>query len=299
MKLLVLGGTRFVGRAIVQAALDRDHEVTLFNRGSNRELFARARRIIGDRATGDIDQIGQERWDSVVDVSAYRPAEVRSALRALDGNTEQYLFISTVSVYDHPAPGAAEDGPLIEVDEAVPREDPRAYGGLKVLCERALHAALGERLTVLRPTVVIGPHDPTDRFPWWVRQVARGGRIEVPRRLDQPLQLIDAEDVGAFAVHALEHSISGTFNTAGPEDPLTLGRMIEVLSETLGSSVEPVEVDDEHTARMPLTLPADGMLDGMFGVSIAAALRAGLRLRPLAESAGAVQSWLAQHVESR
>jgi 2'-hydroxyisoflavone reductase len=299
LKILVLGGTRFVGRGIVEVALDRGHDVTLFNRGSNRELFPSARRIIGDRKTADIEEIGHERWDCVVDVSAYHPAEVRSALRALDGDVTQYLFVSTVSVYDNPSPGATEDARLIDVDEDVPRNDPRSYGGLKVLCERTLRDSLRDRLTVIRPTVVIGPYDTTDRFPWWVRQVERGGRIEVPRRLDQPLQLIDAGDVGAFAVRLIEQSTTGTYNTAGPVEPLTLGRMLEVLAGALGSSVEPVPVEDDRGHDIPLTLPADGSWDGMFSVAIDAALRAGLQLRPLDESTASVARWQTERVESR
>src|SRR5207302_5924746 len=134
------------------------------------------------------------------------------------------------------------------------------------------------------PTVVIGPHDYTDRFPWWVRRVARGGRIEVPRRLAQPVQLIDATDLGVFAVHMVEQRVAGTFNCAGPEEPLTVGGMVGELAAAFGVSVEPVEVDPAGR-QFPLTLDEDGSADGYFSVSAAAALRAGLTLRPLSESA--------------
>jgi 2'-hydroxyisoflavone reductase len=297
MNILVLGGTRFVGRAIAGAALERGHEVTLFNRGSHPELFPRARRIIGDRTTADIEQVAARRWDCVVDVSAYRPAEVRSLLRALGTPAPHHVFISTVSVYDNPPLGSDERARLIEVDESVPSTDPRSYGGLKVLCEREMREAVGDRLTVLRPTVVIGPHDTTDRFPWWVRTVASGGTIAVTRP-EQPVQLIDADDVAVFALRTIEHAIHGTFNTAGPRDPLTVESMVMTLGEALSVDVACVR-DDRADGDLPLQLARDGSEDGFFRVSIEAALAEGLTLRPLGDSARAVLRSQEQRAESR
>jgi len=299
-RVLVLGGTRFVGRAIVEAALSAGHEVTLFNRGSAPDLFPGARRILGDRDTADIDRIAQATWDCVVDVSGYRPAQVRGVLHALGDRVSHYLFISTVSVYATPLPpGAAEDAPLIVVDETVPPGDPLAYGGLKVLCEQELRARLDGLLTVVRPTVVIGPHDTTDRFPWWVRLVARGGRIEVPARVDQPLQLIDAADLSAFVVRAIEQRVGGTFNVVGPAAPLTLRGLIDLLSVALDSNVEPVPAAGGAGARIPLTTDPEGTADGLFAVSGEAAYRAGLTLRPLEQSAREVLSTEQARSESR
>ena len=162
MKVLVLGGTRFVGRGIVEATLNAKHDVTLFNRGTDRALFPAVPRIIGDR-TKDTATLAAQDWDCVVDVSGYRPSEVRPVARAVHDHTQHYVYISTVSVYETPMPpGAGEEAPLMRVDEPIPDTDPRSYGGLKALCESALRASLGDRLTVLRPTVVVGPHDYTD-----------------------------------------------------------------------------------------------------------------------------------------
>jgi 2'-hydroxyisoflavone reductase len=300
MNILVVGGTRFVGRAIVEALLERGHGVTLFNRGTHPDVLPTVPRIVGDRGReDDLAQLRGPDWDCVVDVSGYRPGEVRSLLSAVGDTTRHYLYISTVSVYAHPVPPRAdEEVPTLSVDESTSSEDPRSYGGLKMLCERAAAVAVGDRLTVLRPTVVVGPHDYTDRFGWWVRHVARGGRMQVPSRLDQPVQLVDARDLGAFAALAVDRSVRGTFNVVGPDGPLTLGGMIDLLATTLGSRVdlEPVDPDPAATP-FPLTLPSDGTEDGVFMVSGAAAKARGLTLRPLADSALAVNRHLQRHTE--
>lgn len=291
MNLLIVGGTRFVGRAIVEAALAHDHAVTLFNRGSNAHVFSAVPRIIGDRnRDDDVAQLAGHEWDAVVDVSAYAPAQVRSLLDVVGGRTRHYLYVSTVSVYKLPVPpGANEAAPLLAVHEDIASDDPRAYGGRKVLCEEAARERIGDRLTVLRPTVVIGPGDYTDRFPWWLRHVAQGGRLAVPPRLEQPIQFIDAADLAAFAVHALEDQLFETFNTVGPHERLTLRGMIDVLSDVCDVHVElePVSGTRERES-FPLTLPSDGGTDGTFMVSGAAAHRHGLTLTPLVETAGAV-----------
>lgn len=296
MRILVLGGTRFIGRAIVETALAHDHEVTLFNRGTHRDVVPSVPRIVGDRNSDDVRKLADGEWDSIVDVSAYKPAEVRSALDVLRGRFTQYVYISTVSVYDNPPPGSDESAALLRVEESIPAGTPEAYGGLKVLCEQALRSAVADRLTVLRPTVVIGPHDYTDRFPSWVRGVARGGRVPVPRRVEQPVQLIDASDLGAFAVHALEQRIVGTFNAVGPREPMTLGSMVSMLAAAFGSEVE---LDPASGREFPLTLPEDGSRDGYFSVSGAAAYAAGLTLRPLGESGLDVLHAQQELIESR
>ena len=292
MNLLVLGGTRFVGRAIVEAALARDHDVTVFNRGTNPDIFPEIARITGDRdVLGDVAQLADRYWDAVVDVNAYRPDSVRSVLHPLHDRVEHYLFISTISVYSDPMEiGADEHAPVWQVDDTISSRDPRAYGGLKVLCEQMLQDRVRGRLTVLRPTILVGEHDYTDRFPWWVRNVARGGTMRVPPRLEQPIQLIDAADLANFVVLILERHIVGTFNAVGPREPMTLGTMIDMLSTALHSRVEPVPAGarDDGTA-FPLALPAAGGTDdGRFTISGASAFQHGLRLRTLMESAAAL-----------
>jgi nucleoside-diphosphate-sugar epimerase len=294
MQILVLGGTRFVGRGIVEAALDRGHELTLFNRGSTDPDAFRdnpnVHRVRGDRRSNDISQIAESRWDAVVDVSAYGPDDIRPVLQALSDQTPQYVFISTVSVYlPNIPPGSDESAPLLQVPESIPSSDPRAYGGLKALCERELRDAAGDRLTILRPTVVIGPRDYTDRFGWWVKRIAAAGDLPVPRRLEQPVQLIDVRDLSVFAARTIDANILGTYNAVGPKEPATLGGMIAAVSAALGVAVRPVPGEDG--SRFPLTLPEDGSADGLFSVSGAAAYRQGLTLRPLGDSARDVLEW--------
>jgi 2'-hydroxyisoflavone reductase len=178
---------------------------------------------------------------------------------------------------------------LLQVPESIPSSDPRAYGGLKALCERELRDAVGGRLTILRPTVVIGPHDYTDRFGWWVKRIAGGRDLPVPRRLDQPIQLIDVRDLSAFTVRTVDMRLLGAYNAVGPKEPLTLRGMIDTVSTALGVAVR-LAPNDEN-AHFPLTLPEDASADGYFSLSGAAAYGHGLALRPLGESARDVLEW--------
>jgi 2'-hydroxyisoflavone reductase len=294
MQILILGGTRFIGRGIVEAALDRGHQLTLFNRGStDPDAFhntRNVRRLRGDRRSEDTAQIAESTWDAVVDVSAYQPDDIRPVLRALSNQAQHYVFISTVSVYAPDiSPGADEWAPLLQVPESIPRSDPRAYGGLKALCERELRSALEDRLTILRPTVVIGPLDYTDRFGWWMKRIARGGDVPAPRRRDQPLQLIDVRDLSAFTVRTIDMNILGTYNAVGPKEPMTLAGMLETAGDALGVAVR--LVPSEEGSPFPLTLPEDGSADGYFSVSGAAAYRQGLTLRTIGDSARDVVEW--------
>ena len=292
MRILILGGTRFVGRAITEAFVNAGHDVTLFNRGSD-EIDITVRRLRGDRNDpAALAPIGEQAWDAVVDVSAYIPAQVRSVLSTLGAGNPHYLYISTVSVYaESIAPGADESAPLLAVAEDIPREDPRSYGGLKALCERVLRSDFRGPLTVLRPTVVIGPRDYTDRFGWWVRAVADGGALPAPARLDQPVQLVDARDLAAFTLHCAESQAAQTYNVVGPRERLTLGSMIDELRAAFDVDIELREAGTDEAQHMPLTLPQDGSRDAVFTVSNGAALDAGLQLRPLSQSALDVLAW--------
>ncbi|MBV8301590.1 MAG: NAD-dependent epimerase/dehydratase family protein [Candidatus Dormibacteraeota bacterium] len=291
-RILVLGGTRFVGRAIVEQALVSGHRITLFNRGlTDAGLFSNEAEIItGDRRNEqDVTQLEAASWDAVIDVSAYTPSDLHAVLPALERRTARYCYISTISVYRSDiAAGADELAPTIEVEPSIARTDPLAYGGLKALCERQLAERFTGRLTVVRPTVVIGPRDPTDRFGWWVRHVAPGGNVTVPPRVDQHVQLIDSRDLAAFVVSVVERGVDGAFNAAGPLQPLTLGAMVDTIAEAAGVTVNQEPGTDD--GGFPLTVGA-GDSDAVFRVSIKAALEAGLHLRPLTESARDVLSW--------
>lgn len=233
MRLLFIGGTQFVGRAMVEAALRAGHEVTVLHRGqTGGDLFPAARHVLADR-NGDLSGLADGEWDATVDVSAYLPAQVRSLAAALDGRGGHYLFVSTVSVYADPAaPGATEDSPLLEpADADVTEVGGETYGPLKVACEQAA-AELFATLTIIRPTLVIGPHDPTGRFPWWVLRLARGGEVLVPGPSEAPIQVIDSRDMADWTVGLIERGVTGTFTAARPGT--TFGELLATTAAVAG-----------------------------------------------------------------
>ena len=193
MDLLVLGGTRFLGRHLVEAALERGHRVTLFNRGkSNPGLFPRAEELVGDRG-GDLSALEGRRWDAAVDASGYLPRDVRASAGMLSGSVGHYTFVSSISVYeDFGRLGMDEDAPVLAPPDPEPEvPDPELYGGLKVGCERAAERAMPGRALIVRPGMIVGPHDYTDRFPYWRRRVAEGGEVLAPGDPDRPIQIIE------------------------------------------------------------------------------------------------------------
>jgi 2'-hydroxyisoflavone reductase len=207
VRLLVLGGTKFLGRAIVEAALARGHEVTLFNRGeTNPELFPETEKLRGDR-TSDLSALDGREWDAAVDVAGYIPGVVRRSAEALRDSVGRYLFVSTVSVYAGFAEGPNEESPRAElgdqpVDELLPEYE--NYGALKALCEDVVSEIYGDRATVVRPGLIVGPHDPTGRFTYWPHRIARGGRFVVPAPADRRVQFVDVRDLAEWIVRLLE-----------------------------------------------------------------------------------------------
>lgn len=298
MRILMLGGTGFVGRHITEAALDAGHDVTIFNRGqTNSDLFPDARRLTGDRSTGDLGALRTGEWDAVVDVNAYVPRVVREAAAALEGQVGHYTYISTVSVYQQQPRGPVdEDAPLVTLEDPTTEERTGAtYGGLKVLCEQVAQEAFPGRCTVVRPGIVAGPYDTTDRFTYWVRRVAEGGDVLVPDRPDQPVQVVHARDQGDFVVKVTAERVDGVFNSVGPSQPLTLAAMIEACAEAAGTSPAvhwiPEEVCAEQSLPFPLYLPSQRNVDGLFEVSPARAEAAGLRNRPIVDTAADTLAW--------
>jgi 2'-hydroxyisoflavone reductase len=234
MRILIMGGTQFVGRHITAAALGAGHDVTLFNRGrTGADLFAGATRLRGDRnSEADLAQLRGGQWDATVDVNAYHPRQVRSLASALDGQGGQQLFISTASVYRTPvAPGFSEDAPLNELAEPLPDEVTNdTYGGLKVACERAAIELHGPGSAVIRPTYVIGPHDFSYRFTWWVSRIARGGEVLAPGNPADPIQVIDARDQASWAVSLLERGTGGIYHAVSPKPPFGFGDMLAAIA---------------------------------------------------------------------
>ncbi len=297
-RILMLGGTGFVGRHITEAALDAGHDVTVFNRGkTNADLFPGATRLTGDRDAGDLSALSTGEWDAVIDVNAYIPRRVREAIEALDGRVGHYTFVSTVSVYE-----AAPSGPLTEESPLGVIDDPsteevtgESYGPLKVLCEGVVRDAFPEHSTIIRPGIVAGPHDPTDRFTYWVRRAAQGGEMAVPGRPDQPVQVVHGRDQGDFVVKATAAGLDGAFNTVGPSEPMTLRSMVEACVEAAGLDTELVWVDEaivaKQKAAFPLYLNSRANIDGLFLASSAKAEAAGFRNRPILETVADTLAW--------
>jgi 2'-hydroxyisoflavone reductase len=300
MRLLVLGGTSFVGRHIVEAAVAAGHEVTLFNRGkTNPGLFDQLEQRHGDRQTGDYASLADGQWDGLIDVNAYFPRAVREAAAALEGRVGHATFISTCSVYANTA-----RGPIDEDHEVAELADPtteevtnETYGALKAACEwqaAESFGAAGVPVTVIRPGIVAGPHDPTDRFTYWVRRAARGGQV-LAVRPDQPVQVVHARDQADFVVKATVEGLAGTFNTTGPSEPLDTAGLIAACADAAGADVEAVWVDEafmkEHQAYVPLYLPTAIERDGLFQCSSARAEAQGFRNRPIRDTAADTLGW--------
>jgi 2'-hydroxyisoflavone reductase len=306
MNLLVLGGTRFVGRHLAAAALAAGHRVTLFNRGrTSPGLFPAAEHLRGDRG-GDLSVLKGRRWDAVIDVNGYLPRHVRASAELLAGAADLYLFISTISVYaDFTVPGLDEDAPLLEPEpgdaEAEKIPPGGGYGRLKVLCERAVREACPDRALIVRPCIVVGPWDGSGRFSWWVERAARGGEALAPGRPDRPVELIDARDLAAWALRMVERHATGTFNAAGPEKTLSMREMLETCREATGGDARFTWVDDGFLAERGVELPFWQLeeTEGYDLVDNRRALSQGLILRPLAESARDVHAWVAADPAAR
>jgi nucleoside-diphosphate-sugar epimerase len=296
VKLLVLGGTKFLGRAVVDAALVAGHEVTLFNRGqTNPELYPEVEKLHGD-LTGDLGALAGRAWDAAVDLDPTQlPRHARRRAEALVDSAGHYVFVSTISVYAETSQPLDESSPVIEPPDPEPEAfDPEQYGGLKVGSERAVLAVFGERAAIVRPGLIAGPHDPTDRFTYWPRRLAEGGDVLAPGDPSRPVQLIDARDLGAFLVHVAERRTSGVFNATGPAEPLTLGETLE----RIGTGGRLVWVGDQTLLdagvgawmELPLWLPGEEYA-GLLRADVSRAVAAGLTFRPLEETARDTLAW--------
>ena len=291
MRILVLGGTWFVGRAIVEDALRTGVEVTLFGRGkSGSDLFPELTRLRGDRDTGDYAALREGLWDAIVDVTGYVPRHVGQAMDALGDRAGRYLFISSHAVYRHEGvrPGADEDAPRHAPVRDTEELDGETYGPLKVACEDDVVARYGRRATIVRPGKVAGPHDWQDGLTYWVRRAASGGQVAVPGDPAQPVQIIDARDLARLVVQLLTDDRPGAFHAVGPAEPVTLGGLIETCARVAGMRVElvPVPLD---LAPQPFPLVKTDWVTQQR--SPAKALAAGMSATPLAVTAADVLAW--------
>jgi 2'-hydroxyisoflavone reductase len=291
MRLLVLGGTSFVGRHLVEAALARGDAVTLFNRGrTNPDLFPEAKHVHGDR-DGGLEPLAGRSWDAVVDTCGFFPRVVRDSARLLAPQVEHYTFISSVSVYADLSTPASEDSPVGTLEDETVEQmgaEYENYGPLKALCEREVEAALPGRALVVRPGLIVGPHDPTDRFTYWPRRLARGGAILAPGPAERPVQFIDARDLAAWLLRLIDERRVGVFNATNEGVPFA-----EVLA---GGDV--VWVDDSFLLEqgvgewmeLPLWI-ASPEFAAHHRTDVSRAVAAGLAFRPVAETVADTAEW--------
>ncbi len=297
MRILVLGGTRFVGRAVVEAALGRGDAVTMFNRGiTGPGLFPGVETVIGDR-TENLFPLGRREFDAVVDVACYDPAAARMSAEALKDRTGRYVFVSTVSVYASHATAEAqlEDAPLAEVkpDAADPLEN---YGANKALCEAVVREVYGERALIGRPGLVSGPHDPTDRFPYWPRRIARGGRVLAPGDPGDLTQVIDVRDLAAFFLDGIHWHRGGVYNLTGTPRPF--GILLDLCRTAAYSDAELTWIPAERLvaagvdpgAGIPLWVGEPGY-EALWDVDSSRAVAAGLSCRAVTETIRDTLAW--------
>lgn len=309
MKILILGGTRFLGRHLAEQALAQGHAVTLLHRGrSGPGLFPQAEHLIADR-DGDLCALAKGEWDSVIDTSAYVPRQVRAVAARLAGRVGQYQLVSTISVYADTEAGALNAGSVDETAALQTLADPSAeavtgdtYGGLKVLCEQAAWEGFAGRCLISRPGLLIGPHDPTGRFSWWVQRLLRGGTVLAPGDPATPVQFIDARDAAAWHLLQAERANTapktGIFNLTGPAQPLSMGGLLQAARDTLNPAAQLAWVGEKFLldagvapwSDLPVWLPQSQAR--LHRTDINRALAAGLQCRPLADTLADTATWL-------
>ena len=307
MDLLLIGGTQFVGRALVEKALQRGHNVTLFNRGkTNPDIFPEVERITGDR-DGDLANLGDRTWDAVIDTVGYFPRVVKESAEYLKGKAKQYAFISTISVYDLEKlpPQGTEDSALATLtDPTVEEITGETYGGLKVLCEQAVMDAFPDTYLIVRPGLIVGPHDPSNRLPYWVGRMDKGGDVLLPDIFDQPVQFVDARDLADFTLDQIEKGTSDIFHVTGPDTTLHFGEVIDACVKAAGKDVALKKVAPDWLiengvqpfSEMPLWVPHSlAAPEAFMGVDVSKAIDAGLTFLPLQETIADTLAWIRSH----
>lgn len=311
LRILILGGTGFIGPHQVDYALARGHQVTVFNRGRQGNPWGgKVEELLGDRNAGDLAALAGRKWDVCIDNPTTLPFWVRDAGRALAGKIGQYVFISTISVYAaNDKPGADETAavvpyagkdPMAETTKAFTTPaGAQLYGALKAVSEAEARRQFGESVTVVRPGLIVGPGDPTDRFTYWPVRLARGGDVLAPGDGSDPVQFIDARDLAEWTIRLCEQRTFGTFNAIGPARKLTMRGMLDGVRNAVGGDAHLVWVPDRFLeanqvsawSDMPVWVPGHGDTAGFHRRDIRRALAAGLTYRPLATTAAETLAW--------
>jgi 2'-hydroxyisoflavone reductase len=301
LRILFLGGTKFLGPPAVEYALARGHEVSLFTRGkTNPDMFEGVEKLIGDR-DDDLKALEGRQWDAVIDNSASLPRWVRQTAGLLQGHAKHYLFTSSISVFaDFSKPGMDETAPVGTIEDPTVEEiTGETYGPLKALCEQEAQKAFGENAIVVRPGLIVGPMDPSDRFTYWPVRIDRGGEVLAPGNPTDPVQIVDARDLGTWYIHLLEQGHTGVFNATGPESPLSIAEMLYGIRAATTGPISFTWADAEFLsahgvqpwAHMTAWVPPAEGYEGFGAVDCSRAIARGLTFRPLAETARDTIEW--------
>jgi 2'-hydroxyisoflavone reductase len=295
LKVLILGGTGFIGPHFVDALTAGGHRITLFNRGKRDPAVKPGiEQLLGDR-NGQIDALKGREWDAVIDNSGYTPSQVKATAGLLEHHVGRYIFISSIAVYaDFAKAGVEEDYRLVELkDPATEVVNGETYGGLKVLCEKVVESTYGKRATIIRPTYIAGPGDHTDRFTYWPVRVSRGGEMLAPGTPSDPFQYIDVRDLAGFIRTCVEKDVNGRFNLCGPQGAVTMGSLLDESKRITGADTTFVWVSPEFLEAneiigekakgnfIPIWQPPKGEQAGLLLVSAARAEKKGLKFRSL------------------
>lgn len=301
MQILILGGLSFLGRHLVERGLQRGHEITVFTRGRrNVDAYPEIEKLRGDR-DGDLAALEGRRWDVVIDTSGYVPRVVRASARLLAPAVDHYTFISSLSVYkDVSTPGLDERAPVATLaDTSIEEVTGETYGALKALCEQAAEEELPDRILNIRPGLIVGRYDPTDRFTYWPYRVARGGEVLAPDKPQDPVQIIDARDLADWTLRMAEERKTGVYNATGPERPLSIGEVLEESRAQAGSDATftwvPGDFLEQHGVQpwqdLPAWVPDTGEYRGFSRFVCSRALASGLTFRPLSETIRDTLEW--------
>lgn len=301
LRILILGGTGFIGPYQVQYALDRKHKVTLFNRGkTNSGLFPKVPRLVGDRNLPDGHKaLTKGEWDVVIDNPTSNPKWVRGAGEALKGRVGQYIFISTISVFSDSSKPVDESGPLNAPSDIDAEFNAQAYGSNKVRSEMEAKNQFGNNVTIVRPGLIVGPGDLSDRFSYWPVRIDKGGEILAPGTPNDPVQYVDARDLGEWIVRLAESHTLGTFNATGPSTPTNIGEMLYGIKAVTTSDATftwvPADFLQAHQVRgwtdMPVWVAPIGRTAAFSQVNCQKAYAAGLTFRPLVDTAKDTLEW--------
>lgn len=301
MKIIILGGLSFLGRHLIERGLDRGHEISVFTRGRrNADLYPDVEKLRGDR-DGNLAALQGRDWDVAIDTSGYFPRVVRQSAQLLAGAVDHYTFVSSISVYaDASRAGLDEGSPLATIDDQTVEEiTEETYGALKVLCEQAVEEALPGRTLIVRPGLIVGKYDPTDRFTYWPQRVAQGGEVLAPGNPGDPVQIIDAYDLANWMLDLAAARTVGVYNATGPEHPLGMAEVLEASRTESGSDATftwvPAEFLEQHGVRawehMPAWVPDSDEFRGFNCVDCSRAFASGLTCRPLAETVRDTLEW--------